>query len=749
MELLFLSFFTILITTFISLSFGMFLTNYFPFKNRLISSLFLSPAIGLAVFIIISIPIGYLITNKMIPFLVILCISIYLHYINIKKNTNNLRIILIIFLFMIFGSLFSVLFTVLYYGEYNPFNDTYTYIAQSQWLQNNAFINKTVSSGFYPAISQVTAYQNLGARVGPSFLMSIIQSGLNLNWSYYVYPGLLSCALGFSALASTSLISFITNIELKKLIFSALIIFIMPSGIVYGAFSGFYPMTFGLLFVIGFCSLIGISIANMHENNRLNPYLILSSSILFSAFLYSYNDYLPFLLLGAAIAFVLNGIYRKQIIIKMLIFSSFVFLFTLFFVNLEIVRIIQNLIVIFSIGSGKVEIGWPIYWNPAEFIGFMVGLKSGFIGTVHNDFLNAGYSFLILFTVFYLINNLRKNVKFSRGFAFLALPIGLIAASIFVFIKMRYFTEGLLPNEQGATFLQLKTAKYASPFFIILMFSSYFLLQKKCLFLKKKTFQIFLIYFFLCVIHNFIAMKNINGDFVHKIGNKNAFNQLIIMKEFIDSNIPKEELIYLDLPGPLHKLRQMVAYIFMDRKVYGNYSDDGYINGWIPENERNMNVNNSNYIIRHTNNNHATRDKDIIKKFGNIFLVNNNKSNVKYINTIGGYDTEYGDREYWNWTSKEITYNFVSPENNILRVNFTFHTMIEESHVIFKILIDEKTKVEKILTGRVEDFKSEKFIVDKNSNISLKFISSHNGKNFGNDPRYLNFLVKDLKFEYE
>ena len=430
MSLLLISFFIIIFITLMSLGIGLTVSEYFPYRYKSITKLFLSPVIGLSAIMIYSIPIGYFITDKSIFFIFLAVISLLLLFVNIRKRPENLKIVYLICFFMLAGASFSTLFTLIYYGNYNPFNDTWTYISQAQWLQSHPFIEKAVASGYYPAFSQVTLYQTLGARVGPSFLLALVQAGFFIKWSYYVYPAMLTVALGFGALASGGLISLISYPNKKKVLFISLIIFIMPSGFVYGAFSGFYPMTFGLLFIIALCTFLSIGGDHLLKQNK-NCFIInLVSALMFSAFLYSYNDYLPFLLLALTISFFTILYWDKTVFKNLLLMIFYVLLGTVILVNVEVERIIINLIIILSIGSGKTAIGWPIFWNPFEFIGFMAGLKSGFSGPTQNEILKYIQAVLISLSIIGILflafkDFLKRNVKI-----FLIIPLSLISIAL-------------------------------------------------------------------------------------------------------------------------------------------------------------------------------------------------------------------------------------------------------------------------------------------------------------------------------
>ena len=470
---------------------------------------------------------------------------------------------------------------------------------------------------------------------------------------------------------------------------------------------------------------------------------------MFSAFLYAYSNYFPFLLLALSVSFIFILFWNKEHKKYFFIFLIFVISLIIIFVNVELKRMAINLITTISIGSGGVAIGWPIYWTPIEFLGFMAGLKSGFNGPLPIKFVDYLYSLLILSTIVFSLYYGFKEFRKKRIRIFVLIPIALIFASLVIFLKMRYLTPGILPLEQGATFLQLKTAKYASPFVIILLISSFFIVTRKFKFINKYSVYFLVSYFFLAVIHNYIAMKNINGDFIVKVGSPAAYNELLNVKKYIDNNIDINDVIYLDLPGPLHKLRQMVAYVLLNRKVSGNYTDDGYIHGRVPESERNMPINEAQYIIRHTNNNFATPKSDVIKRFGNLFLIENNPLSLIFKKRVGGYGSEYDNDGMWNWTSKKIEYVFHSNNSANVMLNFYYHSMIENSQISLTIYNDSEIIKQSFLNDSSGDVVTDGIYIKPNSLVRIVFESNKNGKKFNKDPRDLNFLIKNIRFTYE
>lgn len=749
MELILISFCLIVLITSISMGIGLSIAEKLTFRYRPLTKLFLSPVIGLSILMLFSIPVGYFITNKSLFFIGFSIVSLILLFLNLYKNPKNLKSLIVINLLMLLGSSLSSLFTVIYYGEFNPFNDTFTYLVHSQWLQSNPFIENAIQSGFYPALSQVTLYQSIGERVGASFLMGLIQSGFNIEWSYYVYPALLSIGLGYSALTAAGLITFIVHPNRKKLLFLCLIFFVMPSGLTYGAFTGFFPQAYGMLFVMSFVIFITFSVDFIKRQNKNSVLLIIISSLMLSAFLFSYSNYSPFLFLSLFISFITVLFFDKKFIKSFFILFISIIFFTVVFVNVELKRMFYNLFITLTIGSGGVAIGWPIYWSPIEFLGFMSGLKSGFIGSIPINVLNFVYSALILTIVsFVLFYGLRKIVN-KRNYISIILSVALIFVSLLVFAKLRYFTPGILPLEQGATFLQLKTAKYASPFLIILLFSSFVIITKNFILFKKYCFHILTLYFSICLIHNYVSMKNINGDFPFKVGSEKAFNELINLKKYVDTNISRDYSIYLDLPGPLHKLRQMVSYIFIDRKVYGNYNDDGYILGRVPESERNMSLEDAKYIIRHSSNSSSAPSKDIVAKFGNLILFKNNPLSLQFIERIGGYENEHDKDGSWNWTPQKIEYIFYSKQSVNIKINFYYHTMIAESEITMSIYDDINKIDQYILKKPFDTFSTKNISIKKDSKLRILFTSNKFGSKFNDDPRDLNFLIKNLQIIYD
>ena len=142
-------------------------------ENSIYDIYWASPLIGICLFMLVSILIGYFFGFKTLislsSFIIILLVSILTSFSKFDLYKYFLLNISVTFISVV------TLGTMYKFGGYNPYNDAWTYISQSQWLQDNPFSKKTEMSGFYPMQSQITLYQNMGSRMGASYLLGYFQ----------------------------------------------------------------------------------------------------------------------------------------------------------------------------------------------------------------------------------------------------------------------------------------------------------------------------------------------------------------------------------------------------------------------------------------------------------------------------------------------------------------------------------------------------------------------------------------------
>ena len=576
----------------ISMLLGRRLVDLLPGNVARPLNFYVSPVLGLAVLVLIATLYGWIsafsfkITLPLTLALVVLAAVFEKHKRALLKDSVWLCLFAVICAMPVWAQIFK-------YGGYSPFTDIFTYIAQAQWLQEHPFTDKVITSGNYPALTQVALYQWSGSRMGGTFLLGFVQSLFNLQWSYYAYTSAVSCALVTGCLAIGGIIRHV--IPSRRLIILALALLpsISMNGFIYGAEWGFYPQTLGLSFALGVCALFPflIKIVMQAKPGFLKSVAYaLPAAVSSAALLFAYNEPFPIFIAAIFLYLVIVGLQNRSALPSLLIFVGVFIVETLILVNYEAIRIFINIYQTLGISNGMAQIGWAILWSPIQFIAFSIGMKSPF----RSNFLSLDYFYstffataVLLAMLVILISFVKKNPKRRENIIFLAC----IEFVLMIFlIKFRYFSPDMSAAEVGHTFLQFKIAKYQTPFMMALVGIFWAICYK---YFKAQRRLLIVGYFILFIIGGiFHFYKSTIGYTRHFLieaeCSYNPFAVLLELRQELHS-IPKDKVVYVDLGFENHhKLRQMVAYILYDRKIAGDYRDDGYILGRLPEKDRNM-----------------------------------------------------------------------------------------------------------------------------------------------------------------
>ena len=537
---------------------------------------FLSPLFGLAILVLLATAYGWFFPFKTIvtlPFLIIVTL------IGIWQERDRIDLLKCWSLTCASAFVFSlpILASALLFDGFNPFNDAFTYLVHAQWLQEHPFSEKAISSGFFPALSQVTLYQTRGHRMGASFFFGFVQSAFHLQWSYYAFLGVVGLVFTTGCLAVGAIIRQAVPVTFTVAICLSSLPAITMNGFTFGAQGGFFPQTFGLAFAAGIGCLLPAAVAFIIEAKpslrdmlgRMMPFTIVCA-----AFMLTYNDMV--VVLGPAI--ILYILYltvnypeaRHRLIAGALLVA----IATLFLLNIEGVRILRNFIeTVLTAGSGVIYFGWPVQWTPMQFVAYAFGLKS----------LNYFFIFLLSGIVYILVRICREGSSQYTIPFLICINIVFVAA----FLKLRYFSSGP-GGELGITFLQFKIAKWAAPFDLALLgiAGAWFVTRtSRFAVILHITFAML----FAIGLRNQIirVAPSITQYFLFETQRSYApFGLFTDLRDRLTS-VPKSEVLCLAIPTDHNKLKQMVAYVLYDRKIAGRY-DDGYIEGHIPQNERNM-----------------------------------------------------------------------------------------------------------------------------------------------------------------
>lgn len=726
---------------------GRHIINLLPISLRKSVGFYLSPLLGLAGVLPIVTMYGW-ITHFQTSISLALFLVLILLGIKLEKQRDELfRDWLTISAFAIIVTI-PILAPVLRFDSFNPFNDTFTYLEHGQWLQNHAFSELARASGYFPAETQVILYQKSGSRMGGSFFLAFVQSLFNLRWSYYAFPATVGLVFAVGCLAVGSMIQQVIPVSRTiTLALSTLPAFSM-NGFVFGAQFGFFPQTFGISFAAGLSSLISGLTAHtliVKPDWKKQFIFLLPAALCCAALLFTYND--MFSPVGAGICLfmlLMCWIYRNELN-RILILIFIMVAEVMAIVNIEGLRILRNFIhIILGVLSGEVPIGWPVLWAPIQFVALSFGMKSPFDSkTFFIDRLFSIWIFPILLTVIILI--LLKILREKPKNIMIILIICLNIVFWLAFLKFRYINQNN-NGEIGSTFLQFKLAKWLSPYNLGLLgiaMAWIFTNIKKYKIIYKLIFSTAFIAGM--AIQFVIVAQMFTTQFQDEAMKKHSpFNVFLDLRSRV-ANIPKDQVIYLGIPPQHDKVTQMVAYILQDRKLAGRY-EDGYIRGSLPEMERDMPIDKSDWLIQY--NPARNIDENPLDRVGPFLIHQAPYSFYKLNSIINTYSTEVGKGNFWNWVRNKIEYRFTHV-GSVPKIKVRFQYLLSGKPRMLTLELNDVTG-KRIDTYKIPlnggwgeyespiiDIKSGDFVIDMKADGEAVRLSS-------SDTRKTKFLVQNL-----
>lgn len=334
------------------------ITRLLPSMCRPLACSYLSPLLGLGVFVLIACLHGWL-----APFKQSICLAtatpIVLAALYFEPDKKGLGLYLLkLFLFAFLAST-TVFLPVFLFDVYQTSTDAIHYISIAQWLQAHSFAEPFDTSVFNP-FKVVHLFQIANLRMGSQFFLGYLQGLFNIKWSFYIYPVAAVLPVIAGTLAVAGIVKFaIPNTKLIAL-FTALAMAITNNGFAFGSHHGFFPQTFGLAFTAGCLTLISILMANLSrisKSGRLFSATI-PVALCLAALVHVYPDMTPFVTVSL-MGYLVILLFRIENKKKIYLFICYLILQTILLVNLEFLRGVKLLLKNLS-SLAERQIGWPI-----------------------------------------------------------------------------------------------------------------------------------------------------------------------------------------------------------------------------------------------------------------------------------------------------------------------------------------------------------------------------------------------------
>ena len=552
----------------------------FPPRLQEAARLYLSPVMGLAILTIVAGIVGRhlaLGNTIAVPAASAALLATALYF---EKNLSEAgRHLAYITLFAIICGT-SVLAPLYVYGALNSHNDTFTYLAQGNWLQGHAFSETISADNATPSSTQVALYQAAGLRMGASFLLAFFQALLNLRWSSAIYPALViagvsACCLAIGFPIARRLRVLRLDLQLALLALPALSV----GGLVFGANYGFLPQTFGLAF--GGAALFAagplLTKATRAEATLQVVGAAIPVSLLLVAAIFSYSEIVPFLFaaLGISGLFVACKSNSKR---NVLLFGISLAVATLMVTNTELVRLYSALLM----QAGAV-VGSPVDWRPTSFFAHGIGVHAGAWDSIELNYFGLVWAVLVGIIFVVIVVKTPGREPWPDSVAVVpALTILVVFAVTFLYF--RYGVASPFPVGVGQSWSQFKLAEWAHPFLSLILLAG---LCSRLTFASHRRGPVILALVFFTTVAagvGAIARTKPLMDYYRGVNNLEAFYG--DFRKAVSESCPPLAPIYLKLNGSHLKFRQMAALYLEDRVLRSDWKDDGYIFPLLPSDQR-------------------------------------------------------------------------------------------------------------------------------------------------------------------
>ena len=725
---------------------GRLVADLLQWRQRAHARLYLGPVLGLALYLIIATATGWLFGAH---FWLSVPITIGISLLALAREKSSGALAQLLGFLYVTGLLvsFGVIASIYRYGAYSVYNDTFTYLVHSQWLQGHSFSTPAAITPFQPAYTQVALYQIMGARMGASFLLAWIQAASPFEWSIDVYPGTVSLFLITGTLAIGGLVAALVPARRLVVLCWCVTAGTALSGFSYGAVAGFFPQTCALALMTGLLALL-VNLSPYNQSGSDSLKYLCPLSLVFAAVGFAYSEILPLLGTTLAIWFMIITListrHRKG---RWLITGSVFVLFTVVLWNGEIIRIMRSL----KIQSMSLA-GWPVPWTNVEFYSHAAGLRSGSMDGDSWAFPSPMLGYLLfVITILLIVKALIACIydsKYRRGF----LGIGAYSTlCLFAFLYFRYVVVSPWHTGTGQTWHQYKISNWVSPVILTLIGIGLVLL------LRRRVNQLIAISLFAAFIFNNIttnyklAAPRV-AELMRRTGvQRNPFSAYKDLRTFAHSFIDSQEHIFIDLGGQENKGRQLVAYFLHDIPLVSDWSDDTYIAPWLPAGWEKRQSNNSKWWIRRVNESDFAANRMILRS-GALILEQTPDFSVSQESITGGHGVESDLSGWWVWTPDHVVIRLKVHGRLPAQVRLKFTAICaavpRELDIRCQSGSNELIMEKVVLPEGWQSYTSSPFRADS-QNITIEILSRSTPTPIGNtDSRPVTFLVKNVRLEF-
>jgi hypothetical protein len=633
--------------------------------------------------------------------------------------------------------------SILLFDAYNPLNDTFTYLVHGQYLQQFAFSTPGVATGLHPALAQVTFYQRMHARMGSSFLLGWVQSMFGLHWSYLAYPAVVCLPLIALSLSMAGAVRFILRGAIWGPFLVGVALPLSLNGYSFGVVTGFLPQSFGIAYAFGGVALLGTLSFSHWQRATLGQVSVhlIPIAVLFGAQTFAYPEFTPLAALGVILWCVAVIALDTRSARTVALYALVLLCAVVIILNAELLRIAAWLRT-----QASAMVGGPIEWHSVDFLLHATGFRS------------SQWDFDVPLFGTRAASTLVGLLTIGCGFLFCLLPIVLKRAKAVLpfltvcfscaaaFLYFRYLVSSPWEAGVGQSWSQLKLTNWVAPFAITIVGCGW------CALATGTRLQSLLAASCAVLILGAGAssqprLARLRSDSI-KTGTGKAHSPFAVYEAVRDSlaRLAPDEIIYLDLPEPLYKHRQMLTYFLSDRSLASDWSGDGYLFPWLPSTERTIPRSTAKWLLVHSS---AFATSAGGQRWGNFILKPMPSRRVALLSVSGGYGGESDASGWWHWAKGHLEFR-LRVEGKLPALMRLRWTQLPAAHARTSVVLVSglaKPLAQVLMRAGWSQFVSEPFEVST-PEVSVRITDSDPPLQISaSDPRLVSFLVKNLELE--
>ena len=476
-------------------------------------------------------------------------------------------------------------------------------------------------------------------------------------WSYQVWPLVIALPVAALGWSLSAIVYWLCRRRVLAL-GSGCLIGLTLNGFLYGASWGFLSQTYGLTFLCAALLLLGIALTEAARATSICRILLatLPAALLIAAMVHAYSELTPFLAATAVVSYLCWAAVKPRAWRHLALSCGLLVLLTGVLVNLELVRTIRA----FHTNLNAL-VGMAVPWSVLEFLGHGLGVRAG-INDGQYYLLPVGlWKFGVLTLSVLGLWGCWCGLRHRRSY-WLVLPhLILLGFYLLAFLYFRYCVPVPAPfayaQGVGQSWSQFKLTNWATPSLYVILLAGLAGLvgSRKSPFSPRLLFAI-LIVLLLGVLGtaeiwklNKLRTQALRTDTGLAQAPFRAFFQIRNLASSLDPDQP----IYLQLGPRQIGCRQMLMYALYDRKLAGDWNDDGWVKYYLPVEQRQLPLDECDWMV--TSSDTALAGT---KTAGNLLLSHRPKTSFDLVHSEGGHQRETDASGWWHWTAKSLRFEY-------------------------------------------------------------------------------------------